>query len=122
MLNNAIPAYAQRLRSILQQATLEQRTADNLGGVPWREDTAAYYVACYALIRVGNVVALHSRRLEQVYPNYPWSYWVDLRNQLAHSHLTNEVNPGDVYLAIESSLPGLIQAITGRRPPLSEQG
>ena len=115
MLNDANPTHAGQLRFVLAQAREEQRVTDSLGP-DWRDDTAAFYAACHALTRVGNAIALRSRQLEQAYPNYPWVYWVDLRNQLAHSLLTNEVHPGQVYMAIESSLPGLILAITG--PPL----
>ena len=121
MLNNANSDDANQLLTILQQARHELSIIDNLDAMAWRENATMFHVVCYSLIRVGNVVALYSRQLERVYPDYPWVYWVALRNQLAHSHLANEFNPGDVYMAIESSLPGLIQAVTGQSSSFGQQ-
>lgn len=73
MLNDASSIHAPRLQFILEQARNEQRVTSRLR-TSWREDSAAFYTACYALIRVGNAIALHSRQLEQMYPNYPWVY------------------------------------------------
>ncbi len=119
MLNNSGEPQASWLRSIANQAVAEWSLVRGVDEATLRRDAFALYVACYALIRVGNVVAARSRDLEIIYPNYEWVNWVDLRNRLAHQpNPTAPLNPYEVWAAVSQSLPELIQAISGEPPAL----
>ncbi len=113
MLNNAVEPHAEALDEIALRAASEWEIL----GSPEESDFAdarILYVASYALIRIGNTVAKHSRRLERAYPGYGWVVWVDLRNELAHE--LRVINRPKVWQAVSEWLPELLEAITGEQP------
>ena len=117
MLNNAGEPHAHWLRSVTNQAVAEWSLVRSVDEITLRGDALAMYAVSYALIRVGNVVAEHSRALEQVYQNYDWVYWVNLRNNLAHQPNEDDpVNLDEVWQAVTEWLPDLVQAVTGQLP------
>lgn len=117
MLNSASEPQASWLRSIANQAVAEWLLVRSVDEATLRRDAFALYAACYALIRVGNVIAARSRDLEIIYPGYEWVDWVDLRNRLAHQPNPDVLlNPSEVWIAISRSLPELIQSITSEPP------
>lgn len=119
MLSNAGESHASWLRAIASQSAEEWPLVRGLTETSLRQNTLTLYAASYALIRVGNMVADHSRDLEIIYPDYAWVYWVDLRNRLAHQpNPTTPLDAGEVWVAISQSLPELIQVITGEPPAL----
>ena len=113
MLNNAAEPHARQLNEIVERAETERAI---LGGIAESDlaDKRIQYIAAYVLIRIGNTVAQHSRRLERAYPDYRWVFWVDLRNNLAHE--LRNVDVRRVWGAVARELPDLIEAITGERP------
>lgn len=118
MLNSAGEPQASWLRSIADQATAEWMLMRGVDEDALHRNVLALYAASYALIRVGNVVAEHSRDLEIIYPNCDWVDWVILRNSLAHQpDPAAPLNPREVWVAVSRSLPELVSAITGQPPP-----
>ena len=113
MLNDAAGPHASRLADILGRAITEWAILGNPDELDFT-DARVLYTAAYALIRVGNAVAEHSRQLELVYPAYPWVFWVDLRNELANE---TEINAGNIARTVTRGLPDLIYAITGQSLP-----
>lgn len=113
MLNNAAEPHASQLANIPGQAITEWAILGNPDRLDFT-DARVLYTAAYALIRVGNAVADHSRQLELVYPAYPWVFWVDLRNELAHER---EINARKIARTVTRGLPNLIQAVTGQSLP-----
>ncbi len=112
MLNNAAEPHAGQLADILGQAITEWAILGNPDELDFT-DVRVLYTAAYALIRVGNAVAEHSRQLELVYPAYPWVFWVDLRNELAHEL---EISAEKIARTVSRGLPDFIQAIIGQPP------
>ena len=113
MLNNAVAPHAGWLSEIAQRAVSEWAIL----GRPEESDLSndrMLYAAAYALIRIGNTVAQHSRQLERIYPAYQWVIWVDLRNELPHE--LEEVNVARVWQAVSQWLPELLAAINGETP------
>ena len=118
MLNNAGEPHASWLRTIASQAVEEWSLVRGLTEASLRQDTIMLYAASYALIRVGNVIADHSRDLEIIYPDYNWVDWVDLRNRLAHQpNPATPLDAGEVWATISQSLPELVRSITAQPPP-----
>ena len=113
MLNNAAEPHARQLNEIVERAETEREI---LGGIAESdlEDKRIQYIAAYVLIRIGNTVAQHSRRLERTDPDYKWVFWVDLRNNLAHE--LRNVDVRRVWGAVARELPDLLESITGERP------
>ena len=114
MLSNAGPPFDGFLRSILTRAAMEQEIVRGIGVRELRGDDRMAYAVAYALIRVGNSIAEHSRQLEVAYPGYHWVFWVDMRNRLAHRLGALDVN--DLWEAASEYLPELIQSIAGEPP------
>lgn len=114
MLSDAEPPFDWFLRSILTRATMEQEIVRGIGVRELHGDDRMAYAIAYALIRVGNAIAEHSRRLEVAYPGYHWVFWVDMRNRLAHQLGALDVN--NLWEAISEYLPELVRAITGEPP------
>ena len=118
MLHNAGEPQASWLRTIADHAAEEWSLVRGLTEASLRQDTLVLYAASYALIRVGNVVAEHSRDLEIIYPNYNWVEWVRLRNNLAHQpNASDPLDVEDVWTGVSQALPELLRAITGQTPP-----
>lgn len=113
MLSNAVEPHAGWLSEIAQRAVSEWAILGRPEETDLSDDRVLY-AAAYALIRVGNTVAQHSRRLERIYPDYRWLIWVDLRNELAHE--LEEVNVARVWQALSQWLPELLAAINGETP------
>ena len=113
MLNNAEAPYSRQLSEIAERAIAEWSI---VGSISERDlaDRRVQYIAAYVLIRVGNTVAQHSRQLERIYPDYRWTFWVDLRNNLAHE--LRDVDVGRVWRALSQWLPELLAAINGELP------
>lgn len=113
MLSDAVEPHAVWLSEIAQRAASEWAIL----GSPEERDLSndrVLYAAAYALIRVGNTVAQHSRQLERIYPDYRWLIWVDLRNELAHE--LEEVNIARVWQGVSQWLPELLAVINGEPP------
>ena len=115
MLNSAVEPHSGQLNDILQRAIAERAILGNVAAADLAVSRRELYVAAYALIRIGNTVAQHSRQLELVYPGYSWVFWVDLRNELAHQ--LGDIDATEVWQAVSQRLPDLIEEITGERPP-----
>ncbi len=113
MLNDPGSTHRTRLNEIAIRAILERNVLGDLSESDLSE-TRNLYATAYALIRIGNAVAKYSRSLEQAYAEFPWVYWVNLRNELAHE--LGNVNVQRVWLATTVSIPELIRAITGEPP------
>ena len=114
MLSDASGPAEARLNDIAGRATFERNVIGDLDETDLFE-TRTLYAAAYALIRIGNTVAQHSRGLEQDYPVYQWVHWVNLRNELAHE--LDNVDVRRVWQAVSVSIPELVGAITGQPPP-----
>ncbi len=113
MLNNAAEPHAGQLSAIVERAAAELTVLGSLEESDLA-DTRVLYIATYALIRIGNTIAKHSRQLELAYPEYRWVFWVDLRNELAHEEV---INVARVWHTLSQGLPNLIQSITGQPLP-----
>ena len=111
MLSNASGQHAAQLGEIVARAMFERNVLGDVAEFELTEPRTLY-AAAYALIRIGNTVAQHSRTLEQAYPDYHWVYWVNLRNELAHE--LGNVNIQRVWQAVAVSIPELVSAIAGR--------
>ena len=111
MLSEADAPFDGFLQYILEQAEREWSIVRGFSFRELRNDQRLAYAAAYALIRVGNAVARHSRQLESAYPSYRWVFWVDLRNNLAHQLGVLRVD--FIWDAISDSLPELIRTIAG---------
>ena len=72
------------------------------------------YSAAYGLIRIGNAIEQRRSQLEQVFPDYAWSWWVDLRDKLATQ--PEQVSADDVARAVTEDAPQLVHHITGAGP------
>ena len=113
MLTNAVEPHAEPLDEIALRAASEWEILGSPEESDFTDDRILY-VASYALIRIGNTIAQHSRRLERVYPGYGWVVWVDLRNELAHE--LGDIDQAKVWQAVSEWLPELLEAITGEQP------
>ena len=72
------------------------------------------YSAAYGLIRIGNAIERHCSRLEQVSPDYPWAWWVDLRDKLATQ--SERISADDIARAVTEDAPQLVRHVTGAEP------
>lgn len=113
MLSDAVEPYAGWLSEIARRATAEWAILGTLEEADLA-DSRILYAAAYTLIRIGNTVAQHSRRLERAYPEYRWVLWVNLRNELAHE--LGAVNAASIWRALSQWLPELLAAINGEPP------
>ena len=72
------------------------------------------YSAAYGLIRIGNAIEQQCSQLEQVFPDYAWARWVDLRDKLATQ--SERISPDDIARAVTEDAPQLVRHITGAEP------
>ena len=72
------------------------------------------YSAAYGLIKIGNAIEQQCSQLEQVFPDYAWAWWVDLRDKLAAQ--SEQISPDDIARAVTEDAPQLVRHITGAEP------
>ena len=106
------------LLDIAQAAQLTLEFVSGMTQADFAADAKTQSAVLYQIAIVGEAVKRLSPEFRQQHPEIDWRAMAGMRDKLVHDY--GNVDLQRVWLTLQTSIPGLLQAITPLLPPLSD--